>query len=311
MGWYEQSKSVTALREAAEFSQYAVPCQRSCVVTLDRAFKAFFCRGKARQQPGFPRFKGRARGGRSFATSQPRLTSQGKGKSLSRKGLGRLRFTGQSAGPVLKARLGTTPRRVVVPRVVVPRVVARPAPPRPACPPRGIDGGVAARVSLSDGPRWPPPAVARDRLPGRPQRLSAARKGSKTRQKRKRMLAKEWHRVRERERALLHEMTAGLVKKTNCYYVETVDVPGMMCPPTLARSSAEQPGAPCVERFPAKAASAWGWGRKGPPRTRRKPVGGAERGGRPPSPPGCGRAPPVGSRPSGPGMRRSLAYTGG
>ncbi len=261
VGLYDQCKSLTEIREDAEFSQYDVTCQRSCLVTLDRAFKAFFCRVKARQQPGFPRFKSQARGCRSFATAQPRLTSQGKGKSLSRKGLGRLRFTGQIAGPVLKARIVKTPRRVVVPRVV-----ARPAPPPPPRPPRGIDGGVAARVSLSDGQRWPPPAVARDRLPVRPQRLAAAPKGSQPRQTRKMPLAKEWHRVRERARALRHEMTAEVVNsQSNCWDVETVDVPGMMRPHTLARSSAEQPGSPCVERLPAKAASAGGWGRKGDP----------------------------------------------
>ena len=70
---YDQNKSVTLLREDAEFSQYDLKCQRSALFTLDRAFKSFFRRVKAGQKPGFPRFKSKDRGMRSCSTSQPRL----------------------------------------------------------------------------------------------------------------------------------------------------------------------------------------------------------------------------------------------
>ncbi len=134
-------------------------------------------------------------------------------------------------------------------------------------PPLGIDVGVAARVTLSDGQRWTKHEVDRERLTVLQQRLSAAKKGSKNRQKRKRMLAKEWQRVRERERAILHEMTAELVKsKSNCYYVENLDVQEMMGNYHLARAIAEQQWSTLVNMLTYKAASAGGWVVKVDPR---------------------------------------------
>ena len=118
LGLYDQTKSLTLLRKNLEFSQYDLKCQRSALFTLNRAFKGFFRRVKAGQKPGFPRFKGKDRGIRSFSTSQPRLRSQGQWHALSLKGIGRLRFKGDIPGSVLKARVVRTPIRVVVQLVV-------------------------------------------------------------------------------------------------------------------------------------------------------------------------------------------------
>ncbi len=232
---YDQYKSLTVLRADPEFSQYALKGQRSCLFTLDRAFKAFFRRVKAGQKPGFPRFKGRDRGMRSFSTSQPRLKQHGKWHARSIKGIGRLRFKGQADGTVVKVRVVQTPLRVCG-QLVVELPDTQP----PFSLPLGIDVGIAARITLSDGQRWTTNAVDRERLTVLQQRLAAAKKGAKMRQKRKRMLAKEWQRVRDRERAIRHEMPADLIKKTKCYYVEDLPVQNMLGNRHLARSIAEQ-----------------------------------------------------------------------
>lgn len=111
---YDQYKSLPALRQAQDFSQYDLKSHRSCLSTLDQAFKGVFRRVRAGKRAGFPRFKGRDRGIRSFSTSQPRLKSQGKWNSLSVKGIGRFRFKGAIEGTVLKARVVKTPMRVGV-----------------------------------------------------------------------------------------------------------------------------------------------------------------------------------------------------
>ncbi len=250
---------MTDLREDVAFSPYDLKCQRSCLFTLDRAFKSFFRRVKTGQKPGFPRFKRKDRGIRSFSMSQPRLKTHGKWQSLSIKGIGRLRFKGRIEGTVVKARV-VKARVVKTPlRGVVQRVVALPdAQPNPQ-PPLGIDVGIAARVTLSDGQRWTKPEVGRERLTVLQQRRAAAKNGSQNRQKRKRTLAKEWQRERERERAILHEMTADLVKKTNCYYVEDLPIQNMLGHRHLARSIAEQPWSTFVQMLTYKAERAGGW----------------------------------------------------
>ena len=254
---YDQNKGLTELRDDREFRQYDLKCQRSCFFTLDRAFKAFFRRVKAGQQPGFPRFKSRGRGIRSFCTSQPRLKSHGKWNSLSIKGISRLRFKGEINGKVLKARVVKTAIRVGV-QLVVALPDAQPNPQ----PPLGIDVGIAARATLSDGHRYVGCTVDRARLTVLQQRLSRAKKGSNNRQK-KRMLAKEWQRIRERERDILHDLTAELIKnKSNCWYVEDLNVQGMMQNHTLARSIAEQRWSTFVRMLTYKAESAGGWVKK-------------------------------------------------
>ena len=227
-----------------------------------RAFKGFFRRVQAGQKPGFPRFKRKARGMRSFSTSQPRLKSHGKWHALSIKGIGRLRFKGEVQGTVLKARIVKTPIRVTV-QLIIELPDASPNPQ----PPLGIDVGMAARVTLSDGQRWTKNEVDRERVTVLQHRLSAAKPGSQTRQKRKRMLEKEWQRVRERERGILHAMTAALIKSnSNCWYVENLNVQGLLKNHTLARSIAEQQWATFVNMLTYKAARAGGWVTKVDPR---------------------------------------------
>ena len=252
LGLYDQHKSLTALREDVAFSPYDLKCQRSCRFTLDRAFKSFFRRVKTGQKPGFPRFKRKDRGIRSFSTSQPRLKTHGKWQSLSIKGIGRLRFKGRIEGTGVKARVVKTPLRVVVQLVVaLPDTQPNPQPPL------GIDVGIAARVTLSDGQRWTKHEVGRERLTVLQQRLAAAKQGSQNRQKRKRTRAKEWQ--RERERAILHEMTADLVKKTSCYDVEDLPVQNMLGHRHLARSIAEQQWSTFVQMLTDQAERAGGW----------------------------------------------------
>lgn len=150
-------------------------------------------------------------------------------------------------------------------RVVVQVIVALSVVESAPRPPLDIDGGIAARATLSASPRYVGHQVARQRLTALQPPRAQAKQQSRGRQKRTRMLAKEWPRVRLRDQGLRPEMTAALVKQTNGYDVEDVRGQKMRGNQPLARASAEQQGATFVHRLPYKAARVGGWVKKGDP----------------------------------------------
>src|ERR1700692_1873804 len=59
---YDQQKQLTELRNGVEeYALFPATIQRDPLHRLDLAFKAFFRRVKAREKPGFPRFRSRER----------------------------------------------------------------------------------------------------------------------------------------------------------------------------------------------------------------------------------------------------------
>ncbi len=150
---YDQMKSLTAIRAAEDrFRQFPLHPQRTVLFRLDKAFKSFFRRVKAGQKPGFPRFKGRNRGVRSFDIPKP-LIRDG---SLCVKGIGRFKLPSLPAGEIVSARVVKTPLRVTVQFIVAVQDHPR-APDMPV----GIDMGIKERAILSTGETIP--AVHLDR----------------------------------------------------------------------------------------------------------------------------------------------------
>ena len=229
---FDQMKSLTVIRgEDGDFRQFNVGPQRSVLRRVDRAFQAFFRRAKAGETPGFPRFKGRSRGIRSFDIPDPVIRDG----SLRLKGIGRFRLPSVPDGRILQARVVKTPLRVVVQFAVEVEVPdARPSEPV------GIDLGVKDRAILSTGETVP--AVSIDRRPlRRAQRaVSRAKKGSASRRKKVNVLRREWERTRIRERNALHRISASIVMGRNRIAIEDLQVSNMMRNPNLARSIAEQ-----------------------------------------------------------------------
>ena len=110
---FDQMKSLTVIRgEDEDFQKFHVSAQRSVLRRIDRGFQAFFRRAKAGEKPGFPRFKARHRGIRSFDIPDPVIRDG----SLWLKGVGRFRLPSVPAGRILQARVVKTPLRVVVHR---------------------------------------------------------------------------------------------------------------------------------------------------------------------------------------------------
>ena len=126
-------------------------------------------------------------------------------------------------------------------------------------PPVGIDVGIKDRAVLSNGYKVPKNVVGRRELKRRYRIRSRAEKGSNNRQKKRRLLAKAWQRVTERERGQVHEITRALVKDHACrFVVEDLKIPNMVRNRRLSRSIVEQQGGYFVQCLTYKAASAGG-----------------------------------------------------
>ena len=107
--------------------------------------------------------------------------------------------------------------------------------------PIGIDVGILNRFTLSNGTQIEKRELKRKELKRKQRYLSSKKKGSKSREKARISLQKEWQRTTEREHNYLHELTSDLVNNvSNRFFVEDLNINGMMKNHKLARSIAEQ-----------------------------------------------------------------------
>ena len=225
ISYLDQQKSLTRIREEDEwFEKFHCSSQRTCLRRLDKAFKRFFDRVKKGEDPGFPRFKSRNRGIKSFETDSFRIHKAGPWQCIRIKGIGKFRFKGELKGEAKLLRIIKTPIRIKIQLVCelpdVETIDERA--------PVGVDVGVLNRVSLSNGVQVSKRKVDRTKLKSLQKRVSKSVKGSNSRKKKILSLNKEWQRVREKNKGYLHELTTSLVKnQTSKFYVEDLKVKNM------------------------------------------------------------------------------------
>ena len=263
--WVAQFKSLTEVRrDDPAYARCSLEAQRSVLKRLDLAFAGFFRRLKAGEKPGFPRFRGASRRVRSFELPAPKIYSKGRWKTVSVKGIGRFRFSGEVDGEPKILRIVKTPRRVKV-QVIVEREVADVTDLRE---PLGIDVGIKSRIAVSSGETVPGRKLDRTALKRKQRILSRAQKGSRSRCRKRQSLAREWQRVTERERGTLHELSAKLVKDHGAkFYVEGLKINNMVRGgKNLSRGISEQNWGAFVSMLAYKAEEAGGWVRKVPAR---------------------------------------------
>ncbi len=218
IGRYDHYQSCTQIRsDDAEIRSDGVPPFRSVLNRLDRSFKRFFKHG------GFPRFQGRNRGIRSFATPQFRICASGKRHAVPIKGFGRFMVKAVPEGEIKRVRIVKTPVRVMVQFVCEQeREVSV-----DHSPVVGIDVGVKAQATLSTGESVPKVAIHRERYTRLQRRLSRARKGSMNRYKKRQSLAREAYRVAERQRNARHRTTTDLVRRHRHFAFEELKIKNM------------------------------------------------------------------------------------
>ena len=247
--YVQQAKSLTEIRHSdLGYDDYRCAIQQNLLKRLEKAYQHFFTRG------GFPRFKSRHRGIRSIEWHNPAIRKHGKFNVLLIKGVGRCRFRGELPDQIRFVRVVKTALRVKV-QVIHGIEAVEPA---PSISPIGIDVGINSRITCSNGYQTGRNELDRTELKRRQRILSKAVKGSNNHRKKRLALAKEWQRVRERERGQLHELTAELVKQSNTFHVENLNVLNMVKNHKLARSILEANWGTFMELLTYKAESAGG-----------------------------------------------------
>jgi len=244
--------------------------QNACV-RVDLAFKAFFRRVKAGEQPGYPRFKGP---GRYDSLTYPQYGNgvrlEGRHLILSKIG---------SVKVVLHRPLEGTIKTVTIRRASTGKwyacfsVEVEPSPQPVPDAAVGIDVGLEHFATLSTGEHIPNPRFFRrdesERRSGAaPQqakaqrKLSKAEKGTPERRKRRKIVARIHERIANKRRDFAHQLSRNLVNRFGIIAFEDLNVQGMLegrsgaAPQRLAKSIADAAWKQFVQYTMSKAAEA-------------------------------------------------------
>jgi len=254
---YDRLKMFTGVRgDDPEWERLSVKVGRGVLARFHRAERSFYSRCRAGKKPGFPRFKSRYRwrtveipDASASMVVAPNTPSNQSGVwwRLAVKGLPRLRF--RDKGGRLAAALGCgaelvelrvvrTPLRVEVHVVVkhVPVDMPDVTPVRPV----GVDVGLRHRLVLSDGTTVPACKPDRARIKQAQRKLSRAKKGSTSRRKKARALAKAHRREKERAVQADFRLAHRLVSTYDGIAVEDLNVAGMLKSKMFSKQMSDQ-----------------------------------------------------------------------
>ena len=235
---YSQQKELTLLR-AADPEWAAVPAwiARSALARLDHAFKAFFRRLAAGQVPGCPRLRSRDRYDSfdlgSDRSALPRVT----GDRVNLPKLGPVKFHKyrELRGTVRHVSIARTAHGWSISFVCELGAAPEKLPARNAI---GIDVGLEAFATLSNGARVENPRFFRagaDALARRQQSLSRKRRGSSSRQRAKRLVARAHERIRNQRLDFARKTAALLFSRFDLIAHEDLAI-SRMVHGTLAKS---------------------------------------------------------------------------
>ena len=208
LSFYDLCKWLTELRESNKRdAAWGVMLQRSVLRRVHVGYQKFF-----RDHKGLPRFK-RVRSCESGATKPRR---NGQYYTVQLKGVGKLRFKDRcgvlSEGAEIRlVRLVQTPLGTGYEIQIVIRLPEAEslADTRSLI---GIDLGVKANCTLSDGMQYAPIRLDDSKRKRAQRRVSKAKRGSLSRRKKKAALAKESRRIAIRRSNAAHRITTSIIK---------------------------------------------------------------------------------------------------
>ena len=231
---YDQQKELTELRAVDEiYGSISPRVLRSSLNRLDRAYQAFFRRLKSGQKPGFPRFRARDRYD-SFSFPLPVI----KGNLLTIPSFGKLRLH-------LYRPLKGTPKETHIQKTVngwYASIVCDlgEAPPKTEIKTStGIDVGLNTFAVFADGSEVENPRFFRKSealLAERQRKLSRKRKGSTSRKRAKRLVAKTHLHTSNQRLDFARKLAKEVISKFDLVAIEDLNIKGMVRALNMAKS---------------------------------------------------------------------------
>ena len=228
----DQSAQLTEIRSVRpDVAVWSFSSQQATLRRLNKTFAGFFGRVKARQTPGYPRFKGVARfdgvewpkdgDGARWLPERRRVYLQGIGQV-------KVHLHRQVEGRVKTIQVKRRGRRwvLVLSCDDVP-TIPLPATGRQA----GIDVGIVSFATTSggehiDNPRWG--RAAADRLAAAQQRLQRAKRRSKNRERRRETVAARHRKIANQRKDFHHKQARTLVRRYDLMAVEGLQIVNMV-----------------------------------------------------------------------------------
>ena len=240
---YQLQKLVTAWKrtDAPWLGEVDSHALQQAAVNLGRAFDGFFRRCRAGGKPGYPRFKSKRDARQSYRTNWGISVPDARHVKLPLIGVVKARVSRPVEGRVLNATVKRVPSGkyfCVLCCTDCPEPEAMPG----AIAVLGIDAGVHDLMARSDGVKVAnPKALAKGerKLAREQRRLSRKRKGSASRRKQKRKVARIHERIANQRKDAIHKATTDAVRESQAIAVEDLNVRGMEKNRRLAKSVAD------------------------------------------------------------------------
>ena len=240
---YQLQKLVTAWKrtDAPWLGEVDSHALQQAAVNLGRAFDGFFRRCRAGGKPGYPHFKSKRDARQSYRTNWGISVPDARHIKLPKLGLVKARISRPVKGRIVSATIKRVPSGkyfCVLCCTDCPEPEAAPG----AIAVLGIDAGVHDLMARSDGVKVAnPKALARGerKLAREQRRLSRKRKGSASRRKQKRKVARIHERIANQRKDAIHKATTDAVRESQAIAVEDLNVRGMEKNRRLAKSVAD------------------------------------------------------------------------
>lgn len=247
---YDQFKMLTEARQGMpELREYLLAILREPLDRLDKAYKAFFGRIKAGERPGYPRRKGsgwwKSFGPVEAKPGMVKVVSDGR-YNIRLKGIGCIRVKTNRRLPDSDQLVGLRVKRegkkiwiCLTYREWVADDADTSTFPIPLHNAIGIDMGVSARATFSDGSEIARVRVDKRRKRRLQRKLTRAVKGSASRRRKRRDYARECNRLAHAQAQATHRQTTELVRKHDFIVFEELEIKNMT---KSAKGTADKPG---------------------------------------------------------------------